>query len=88
MGLSYDYAISPKWALQTQALDFAITINDITGSLIELDLDLRYQPRKHFGFGAGWRFFKVNVEDEDNGFFRGKFEYEYSGPSLYLLGSF
>ncbi len=87
-GLAYAYAISPKWSLRTQALGFAITINDITGSLIELDLDVRYQPWKYFGFGAGWRFFKVNVEDDDNGFFRGKFEYEYQGPALYILGNF
>jgi hypothetical protein len=87
-GISYDYAISPKWSLRTQVLGFAITINDITGSLVELDLDLRFQPWKYFGFGAGWRYFKATVEDEDNGFFRGKFEYEYSGPALYFIGNF
>ncbi len=87
-GLSYDYAISPKWELRTQLLGFVIEINDIKGTLAEIDLDLRFQPWTHFGFGAGYRFFAVRVEDKGNSFFDGEFEYNYDGPVLYVLGTF
>lgn len=89
-GLSYAYAFTPKWALRTQLLGFAIKVNDIQGILIEADLDLQYQPWKHFGFGGGLRSFTLKVEDEGlgGGLVRGKIEYRYWGPVIYFLGTF
>ncbi len=87
-GLAYGYGFTPKWVLRSQALFFALEINDVEGSLIELDLDLQYKPWEHVGFGVGLRYFNVTVEDNGNSFFRGKFEYDYWGPAVYVTGSF
>ena len=87
-GLQYAYAFTPTLGLRTQFLGFAIKINDIKGTLIEVDLDLHYQPWKHFGFGGGVRYWNVTVEDKGSSFITGKLEYKYWGPALYLTGSF
>jgi hypothetical protein len=88
VGLAYGFAITPKLAFRAQALGFYIEISDIKGTLTELDLDLQYQPWKHFGFGAGFRYFNVTVDDKSDEIFRGRFDYEYYGPVIYVLGSF
>ena len=88
VGLAYGFAITPKLAFRAQALGFFLEISNIKGTLTELDLDLQYQPWKHFGFGAGFRYFNVTVDDKSDDIFRGRFDYEYYGPVLYILGSF
>ena len=88
LGAAYGYGFTPKLALRSQLLLFAIEINDIKGTLAEVDLDLIYRPWEHVAFGAGIRYFKVTVEDKRNAFLRGEFEYEYKGPVLYVMGSF
>ena len=44
LGLAYVYGITPKLALRSQLLFFALKINDIKGTLSEVDFDLQYQP--------------------------------------------
>jgi hypothetical protein len=88
VGLAYGFAITPMLAFRTQALGFYVEISDIRGVLTELDFDLQYQPWKHFGFGAGYRYFNVTVDDRGDDIFRGRFDYEYHGPVIYLLGGF
>jgi hypothetical protein len=94
LGLSYTYAITPKWGLRTQALGFAIKIGDIKGTMAEFDLDVHYQPWEHVGFGGGLRYWDLTVEYSDDGSeggyspINGEFQYKYWGPALYILGSF
>ena len=88
VGLSYEYGFTPKLVLRSQLLLFAIKINDVKGTLGELDLDLLYKPWEHVGFGLGIRYFNVTVEDEGDAFIRGKFEYDFWGPAVYVFGSF
>ena len=88
LGLSYTYAITPTVGLRAQVLGFAVKINDIKGTLTELDLDIHYQPWKFFGLGGGFRSFKLTVKDKSDSFINGEFEYKYWGPAIYFLGSF
>jgi hypothetical protein len=88
LGLSYAYTITPKLALRSQLLFFTLKINDIKGTLSEVDLDLQYRPWENFGFGTGLRYFNVTVEDEGDAFIRGKFEYDFWGPVVYVVGTF
>jgi hypothetical protein len=87
-GISYSYAISPKWGFRTQLLGFAIKINDIKGTLAEVDLDLHYQAWEHVGLGLGFRYFDLTIKDEGDAFIKGELEYEYWGPAIYLSGNF
>jgi hypothetical protein len=86
-GLSYSYAISEKVAARFQVLAFAIEINNVDGSLVELDADIDWKPWRNFGFGLGLRYFNVNVEAKGTNL-NGEFDLEYYGPALYVSGSF
>ena len=87
-GLSYVYAFTPNWGLRAQGLGFAIDINDISGVMTEVDIDVHYQPWKHVGIGAGFRFWDLTIKDTGDSVLQGKFEYQYFGPAVYVLGSF
>jgi hypothetical protein len=86
-GASFEYAITPKLAMRAQALGFALEINNIKGSLLELDADIIYHPWEHVGFGAGFRYFNANVESNGSRL-NGEFDFEYFGPVLYGLITF
>jgi len=86
-GISYAYAISPTLAFNVQAMGFAIEIDDIDGSIIELDADIAWQPWRKFGFGVGVRYFNTDVSAK-NADLNGSFEFEYLGPTLYVHATF
>lgn len=88
LGASWAYAFSDHFAVRAQGLAFALKIDDWSGYLLDFGLDLQYHPWKHFGFGAGMRYFKTTVENDDQGRKFGKFVYEYYGPVVYGVFSF
>jgi hypothetical protein len=86
-GVSYSYAINEKVEARFQVLAFAIEINNIDGSLLELDADIDWKPWRNFGFGLAFRYFDVNVEAKGSNL-NGEFDLEYYGPAVYVAGSF
>lgn len=86
-GVYYAYAFSPSLALRLKALGFAIEINSIKGTIVELDADLTWQPTRHFGAGAGFRYFNTNVKSTGSDL-NGEFDFEYVGPVVYIQASF
>ena len=46
-----------------------------------------WQPREHFGFGAGFRYFKTSVEGA-NSSLNGEFDFGYIGPTFYVRETF
>lgn len=86
-GLSYAYAVTPELAVQVQAIGFAISLNSIEGSILELDADLSWRPLENIGFGAGLRYFNTNVK-ASNSRLNGEFDFEYFGPVLFVQASF
>lgn len=86
-GVEYSYAISENVAARFQVLAFAIEIDNIDGSLVELDADIDWKPWRNFGFGLGFRYFNVNVEAQGSDL-NGEFDLEYYGPAVYFSGSF
>lgn len=87
LGASWRYEFSDHFAFRFQAIGFAIEVDSIDGSILELDADLTWQPWEHFGLGLGTRYFKVDVESTGSRL-DGKFEYDYFGPTLYVSASF
>jgi hypothetical protein len=87
LGGAFIYALTPSVALRFQVLGFALEINDIDGSLFEVDADIIWHPWEHFGLGAGLRYFNVNIEAKKS---RGKaeFDFEYYGPAIYGVMTF
>jgi hypothetical protein len=86
-GLSFSYAITPKLLARAQGLGFALSVGDYSGSLIDAGIDLAYTPWKHFGFGAGIRYFALRLEAENNRL-DGEFDFDYWGPTLFGVVSF
>jgi hypothetical protein len=81
-GASFAYAITPKVAIRTQAIGFALKINDIKGSIFEIDADVVYHPWRRVGLGAGVRYFNANIESTGS-HLKGEFDFEYFGPVIY-----
>ena len=87
LGVSFNYGITPSVALRLQTIGFAVEIDNIDGSIIEVDADVLWHPWEHVGFGAGVRYFEVKVKAEDSGF-NGEYEFNYLGPVVYAAVSF
>jgi len=86
-GVSYAYAFNPNWALHVAAMGFAIELDNIDGSLIELDADIAWQPWRNIGFGMGLRYFQADVESQGSEL-NGSFKFDYFGPTLYIQATF
>ena len=86
-GLSYAYAFADDWAFNVQGIGFAIELDNIDGSLIELDADVVWQPWRNWGIGLGLRFFRADVEGTGSSL-NGAFTFDYYGPALYVQATF
>ena len=87
LGGSFAYAITPSVAFNFQVIGFALELDDIDGSIVEVDADLSWQPWRHFGVGAGIRYFNTEVKGKGSDL-NGEFEFEYFGPVLYIQSTF
>jgi len=86
-GASYSYALTPTLALNVGAMGFALEVDGIDGSILEVDADIAWQPFRHVGFGAGYRFFRLDVESQGSEL-NGQFGFEYGGPMVYVQATF
>lgn len=86
-GVSFAYSFTPKIAARIQLIGFALELDSIDGSLVEIDADISWQPWQNFGMGVGLRYFNADVESKGSEL-NGKFDLEYYGPVVYLSASF
>ncbi len=87
LGLSYSYAITNEVLVRAQLMGFALSVGDYSGSLIDAGFDLAYSPWRHFGIGAGFRYFDLRLEAGKNSL-NGEFQFEYWGPTLFAVINF
>jgi len=87
IGGSLSYKFSPKWTADFTALFFAIEVGDYSGSLVELDATAAYQLSKHFGLGAGLKYFKLNAQAQKT-IGGAEFDYSFFGPTVFGYASF
>lgn len=87
LGISYAYAITPTVAINLSLKGFAVKIDDIDGSIFEVDADIAWQPFRHVGFGIGARYFNTEVDSKGSSL-NGKFKFEYLGPAIYVHATF
>jgi hypothetical protein len=86
-GGSFNYAITPSVAFNFQVIGFALELDDIDGSMVEVDADLSWQPWRNFGLGAGVRYFSTEVKSGGSDL-NGEFEFSYFGPVIYVQSTF
>ncbi len=86
-GASYTYAFTPTVAMNLGLKGFAIELDKIDGTIIEVDADVAWQPWQNIGFGAGARYFKTEVDGKGSNL-NGTIEFEYFGPMVYVQATF
>ncbi len=83
----YHWAPTPKWVFLTRVDWFGLTIDQYGGSLWNVAPGVKYQIIKNFGIGVDYRFLflsaKVNESD-----WKGRFNMDFTGPTLTLHGNF
>ena len=87
LGGSFSYAITPSVAVNFQIIGFALELDGLDGSIVEVDADIAWQPWRNFGVGAGFRYFDTDV-DAGNSELNGEFDFQYFGPVIYLQTTF
>lgn len=87
IGAWYHWAPNQKWAFIARADWFGITIDKYSGGLWNIAPGVRYQIIKNFGLGLDYRFLLFNARvTEDN--WKGRFNMDFTGPSITLHGNF
>jgi hypothetical protein len=87
LGVSYGYAFNSKFGFRAQGLAFAVKISGYEGTLLDMGLDVQYRPWQRFGVGAGFRYFRITVDDTRDSTLA-RFQFEYFGPVIYGVYSF
>jgi hypothetical protein len=86
-GAAFTYAITPTVAMNLALMGFAIEIDNIDGTIVEIDADVAWQPWRNIGVGAGVRYFRTEV-DSTGSDVDGSIEFEYFGPMVYVQATF
>jgi hypothetical protein len=86
-GLSYDYAINPKWLVGGSFKYFTLRTSKIDGSLVMLSANTRYYFWDHFEVGGGFSVFDLGVK-VDTGDARGSVDWSFWGPQFFLGARF
>ena len=87
IGIYGAYALTPRWLLTGRADIFSFSYDDYDGSLVNLVAGIDYRFSRNFGVGLGYRYVDYDL-DVTKSSFSGNIQYEFSGPVLYLVGSF
>lgn len=86
-GAAYTYLLTPSLAVRMHAMGFAISLESIDGSIVDIGADVAWQFAEHFGVGAGARYFNAKVSSEGDEL-NGEFKFDYFGPTLYIYATF
>lgn len=87
IGLYGSYAFTPRWLLSGRVDFFSLSYNDYDGSLVNAIAAVDYRFTRNFGVGLGYRYVDYDL-DVTKSSFSGGVQYQFSGPVLYLVGSF
>lgn len=91
IGLQYDHHFSPRWSAGAGAgyfsVEFADDTLDYQGSVWSARGYAEYRFSRHFGIGGAVEGFRLQV-DADQDRWRGKLDYGYVGPQLYVTARF
>lgn len=83
IGVSASYAINPRWLTHVYARYLDVTINDIEGRILSLNLKTEYYFTDHVALGALYAAFDLSVEQRGVVFIN-SLKYSYDGLAMYL----
>jgi hypothetical protein len=87
VGLRGMWRLGGQVYLDAQAQYFSLAIDDIKGSLYNYRAAIIWQPTRRVGLGAGYDAFGVDVDLRQDDF-RGKVDWVYRGPQLFVTVAF
>ena len=88
VGLFGSVALAPGLALHGRADVFSFSHRGYDGRLLNLQANVTWHFTPNLGIGAGYRFNDYRVEADRGEDFRGRLEYEFRGPQLFLDARF
>lgn len=83
IGFTAGYELNPQWIATASARYLDVTISDIDGRILNLNLSTEYYFTKHVGAGVSLALFDVSVRHNGVVFYN-TLTYEYSGLQAYL----
>lgn len=83
LGVSASYAITPRWLTHVYARYLDVTINDIEGRILSMNLKTEYYFTDHLALGAFYTAFDLSVEQRGVVFIN-SLKYSYEGLAVYL----
>jgi hypothetical protein len=88
VGLFGSVALAPGLSLNGRADAFSLSHRDIDGRLLNLQANLTWHFTPNFGIGAGYRLTDYRIESGRGEDFRGRMEYEFRGPLVFIDARF
>jgi outer membrane scaffolding protein for murein synthesis (MipA/OmpV family) len=87
LGLYASYALTPTWMLSGRVDYFDLQVGSYDGRLLDFDVNVAYHFTRNFALGLGYRYdsYKLEVTKSD---FRGKFDYKFRGPQVFIHAGF
>lgn len=87
IGLRGMWRFADHWYADLQGQWFSVKLDQIDGSLSDIRVGVTWMFMEHFGAGAGWNRFKVDVDASKNSF-NGSLNWKYSGAQIFVTGAF
>lgn len=87
IGMQGSWAIAQNWRINGMVQVFSLEYDDYEGSFATGSLAAEYRINPNFAVGAGYIVNDYNL-DITKGRARGSFDYQFSGPMLYVTGGF
>jgi hypothetical protein len=84
LGLSVDYEINPQWRTRASARYLDVTISDVAGRILSLNLETEYYFTNYLGAGASITSFDLSVRQNGVVFFNTMI-YRYTALQAYLV---
>ena len=87
LGVWYRYSISPRWAFRSRFDILKADVGRYDGLLLNGSLGVNFQAFEHFGIGAAYNYFELDVK-VDQSDWRGQIEMIYEGAYVYISAFF
>ncbi|CAE6938564.1 Has lipid A 3-O-deacylase activity. Hydrolyzes the ester bond at the 3 position of lipid A [Vibrio sp. B1REV9] len=87
IGIRAEYALTPDWIIKSHAQVFYLSIDDIDGYLLEMDIGAKYLFTEQFSMAGSFNYYEVGVDYESD---RSSLDvtYRFYGPMLTLAYQF
>ena len=87
-GLGVYHALTPRLIGHAMVKGFALEIGDIYGRLVEANVGVQYQLGRNFGIGGGFKWFFLDVVEDETERVDVSMDFDFFGPAVFLTYTF